>query len=360
MKRVGIITLHFYENFGSVLQAYALKTAINKIDGYQADIINYIPNLETYRYFTESDLIRQFEGKKKKFDDFRRNEIGISDTVISKEKLPDTKYDYYITGSDQVWNQDITKGDAAYFLDFVNKKTRVAYAASIAVDTGDEKIDKILFEKHISFLDFVSVRENSHREFIQQFTQKPVHSVADPTMLLKADDYEKIIKPPNDSEISNVKKDSFMLFYFLTHDPAAVDYANMMAKMLGLRLIHYFADFPKRVFPSNAVDMTFSGPGEFLWYIKNADLIFTNSFHGTVFSVLFERPFYTYTAKRKMLSRVLDLTTELELENRRFLGYKTMRDLSLTMDYSITQKHINEKRRQAEGFLTCSLMHPVK
>jgi hypothetical protein len=349
MKKVGIITLHFYENFGSVLQAYALKTAIDRIGGYKADIINYIPDLETYRYFSDNCLIQQFESKKKKFDNFRRNEIGISDTTIAREKLFDVEYDYYITGSDQVWNRDITKGDTAYFLDFVGRKPRIAYAASMAVE--DEKTDTTLFKRYMPLFDFVSVRENSHREFIQQFTEKPVYSVADPVMLLVPDDYKKITRIPDDSETPPVKKEPFMLFYFLTHDPVALDYANMMSKILGLRLIHYFADFPKRVFPSGSADMTFAGPGEFLWYIKNAELIFTNSFHGTVFSILFEKPFYTYTVKRKMLSRILDLTSDLELEKQRFWGFETMENLTLNVDYSIVRKHIDDKRQQAKGFL---------
>ncbi|GMO45498.1 MAG: polysaccharide pyruvyl transferase family protein [Termitinemataceae bacterium] len=351
MKKAGIITVHFFENFGSCLQAYALKTAIEKNCGVAADVINYIPALPQYKYFAEPRLLENYGKKKSLFKSFCKNQTGILSKPLSKKELADTNYDFYITGSDQVWNMDITKGDTAYFLDFVTNKPKIAYAASMALESNDEKIDTRLFEKYIPSFNNISVREKTHEHFIQQFTKIPVKTVLDPTFLLTSLQYNCLIENNKSEQTIKPPKEPYLLFFFLTHDPAAVDYANVIAKMLGLKLVHYFADFPKRVFPACSLDMTFAGPLDFLSLVKNASLVFTNSFHGTVFSIIFEKPFYTYTAKRKMLSRVLDLTQELGLEARRFGTHGDLNKLSLDVDFSKARQQITTRRKDAFNFL---------
>ena len=112
---------------------------------------------------------------------------------------------------------------------------------------------------------------------------------------------------------------------------------------------------PNHLFHSSSEDFSFVGPSEFLWYVKNAELVFTNSFHGTIFSILFEKPFYTHTAKRDMLSRVIYLTEILGLESRRLASYLPPNDIKLEADFNMARKVLQEKRNEGISFLSSAL-----
>lgn len=363
MKSAGIITLHFYENFGSVLQCWALKTAVESL-GVKAKVINYIPPLNCYEYFTEEHHKKLFKNKKQKFREFCKNKLLITEP-IAKEDLNDNDFDSVIAGSDQIWNLDITRSDTAYFLDFVkNEKIKIAYAASMALSCADDKINKNIFKKYIPRFNAISVREKSLVPFIKKFTAhnverniaRDVVSALDPTLLLSAGDYDKIIEEPENAAL--LRGEPFLFVYFLTHDSAAVDYALCFAKRFNLRIAHCFAALPSSVFPKDSIDMTFAGPSEFLWCIKNAALVWTNSFHGTALSALFNKNFYTFTAKRKMLSRVLDFTEDTHLEARRLCGFNDFKNAAaqnIFVDYKITNDALDRLRKESFNFLKDAL-----
>lgn len=346
MKRAGIITVPYYENFGSVLQAYALKTYLERKENILTDIIPFQHQEQKYVYFVEETFKTKYEEKKILFDEFRKNCLGIPSKPILEADLTKWQYDYYIAGSDQIWNPEITKLHPAYFLNFAPREAiKISYAASMALDYNKQTVNDEVFKRQMMNFDAVSIREKTHKEYIQQFTDKEVNVVLDPTLLLEAYDYNEIVNENGDM------KEPYLLLYFLTHDSAAVDFGNMMAKRFGLKIIHYFADYPDRIFLDGSKNFAFAGPREFLGYVKNASLIFTNSFHGTVFSILFERPFYTFTGKRDMLSRVIDLTELLELEERRFNGNSKISELSLEIDFTKTRKRLDEEREKSRKFL---------
>lgn len=352
MKKIGIITLHFYENFGSVLQAYAL---LKKIEDLYTDaeitILNYIPEGSRYAYFSNKKLLDRYEEKRKLFDTFRRDILGVSEVTLTGKDLFDLdSFDYLITGSDQVWNPSITHLDPVYFLGFASSKTvKISYAASLAVSSSDPQMTDNIFRQFLPGFDFISIRENVHEEYIQSFTDVKVKTVVDPTLLLSKKDYEPIISK------DSLCEEKYILMYFLTHDPNAIDIANMLAHKFGLKLIHYFADMPERLFYSNSENFAFAGPEEFLWYVNNAELVFTNSFHGTIFSILFEKPFYTYTAEREMLSRVIYLTEMLGLEDRRLTGHIPVNNITLATNFRTTKERLQKKRDEAISFLSTAL-----
>lgn len=357
MVKAVIATLHFYNNFGSVLQAYALRRTLQKLGAEKADILPYRPALPEYQYFQEARLQQQYQEKCRKFQEFRRRHLGMEQetdaSLDDEEKLSRSlgKYDVCIVGSDIVWGKEFSGLDPVYFLKCASPdSSRISYAASVILDQLGYTEADALFAEYLPDFDAVSVREISAVQSIQRFTKKKVSAVLDPTLLLEAEDYDGLVL-----ENDEMKSAPYLLAYFLTHDPAVVDYTNMMARKLGLRVIHYFADYPGRVFPQNAGCFAFAGPEEFLGYVKNAACVFTNSFHGTCFSMIYRKPFYTYTAKRAMLSRVKDMVSGLGMENRFFTDFRDMTEVTGQIDYTKFGRKLEKARNESVSFLRNAL-----
>lgn len=349
MKKVLIVTLYFYNNFGSVLQAYALRRTLEKL-GCQVDILPYRPRLPEYTYFQETGLQRAYAEKCAKFAEFRRCALDMAGN-ISQTGGQWQDYGAYIVGSDIVWGKEFSGLDPAYFLDFAPAdKRKIAYAASVILTECGRTENDALFAEHLAGFDAISVRETSSVESIQRFTEQTVCAVLDPTLLLTREEYA-----PLEIAVKETEGKPYLLSYFLTHDPAAVDYTNLLAQRLGLRVIHYFADYPGRIFAEDAGCFAFAGPGEFLTYVKNAACVFTNSFHGTCFSMIYRKPFYTYMAKRAMLSRVKDTVSRLGMEERFFADYRDLSRVSLRIDYAKLEGQLLQKQAKSLAFLTDAL-----
>lgn len=349
MRKVLIATLHFYNNFGSVLQAYALKRTLEKL-GYSADVLPYRPRLPEYTYFQDPKLQRAYGEKRAKFTDFRRR-------VLEMEKDTDRieecwrNYDAYITGSDIVWGREFSGLDGAYFLEFAPEtRLKIAYAAGVILTEDGRTEDDGLFAERLPAFDALSVRETSSVSALQRFTDRKVAAVLDPTLLLSQEEYA-----PLEIGCEAATAEPYLLSYFLTHDPAVVDYTNLLAEKLGLRVIHYFADYPGRVFPPDAECFAFAGPGEFLTLVKNAACVFTNSFHGTCFTMIYRKPVYTYMAKRAMLSRVRDTVSRLGMEDRFFSGFQDLTRVSQEIDYGVMESRLLREQEESQAFLSGAL-----
>lgn len=357
MKKTAIATLHFYNNFGSVLQAYALRRVLQGLTGNEVDILPYRPPLPEYVYFQDASLQELYRQKCEKFEFFRKEHLGmargVEDALHTQGDLAGKMQDYdaAIVGSDIVWGREFSGLDPVYFLQPAREGCRrISYAAGVLLDGTGNTEDDALFALHLQKFNAISVRETSAVQSIQRFTDRKVTAVLDPTLLLDAAEYEKL-------EVEKKREDNkpYLLAYFLTHDPAVVDYTNLMARKLGLRVIHYFADYPDRVFPADAECFAFAGPGEFLGYVKHASCIFTNSFHGTCFSMIYRKPFYTYMAKRAMLSRVRDMVCRLGMEDRFFEDFRDMHKVTGQIDYSHFEQKLQAEREHSLGFLQKAL-----
>lgn len=352
LKKIFISTLHFYNNFGSVLQAYALRRVLQR-EGYRAEVVPYRPELPEYQYFQEKSLQVAYQEKCNKFECFREKYLGVSETLKNRTEIEEKwrDCDIAIVGSDIVWGQEFSGLDSLYFLEPFRKDCkRISYAASVILDQNGNTEDDEIFARYLPMFNRVSVRETSAIQNIQRFTPKKVEAVLDPTLLLDAEDYEELV-----IENEQMKNRPYLLSYFLTHDPAVVDYTNLMAKKLGLRVIHYFADYPDRVFPADAECFAFAGPGEFLGYVKNAECIFTNSFHGTCFSIIYQKPFYTYMAERTMLSRVRDMADRLGLEEHLFTDFRDWDKVTGQIDSTGYRKKLLAEREKSLYFLRISI-----
>lgn len=352
MKKIGILTFHFSDNYGAVLQCYALRTVINRTKECRAEIINFNPGRKL-AWYTEKDIQEKFDRKIEKYELFNKNENGIKQEVFYDINMQEQDgYDAFVVGSDQVWNTSFTFFNTAYLLDFVKgNQKKISYAASVGLAVDSPRMKREVFEKNIPKFDYLSVRESTHEDFIASFTDKKVQTVVDPTLLLTSTDYDKLIY---DIEAERGKQqEDYIFFYYLKHDatlPLACSFVNMLSRKYNLKVVHFCIDMPEQVFKNESKSFFFDGPKDFVWYIKHAKIVVTNSFHGTVFSLLYHKPFYTYIVK-SMEARVLDLLGDVGLEDRLVRGYKPLAEVNFDIDYDSVDEILEVKRKKSEIFL---------
>lgn len=332
MKKVDIITFHSAENSGAALQCLALQETLKKM-GADVKIINYQPDyleeqykiiINPFKYADRENYIKSFVAymlqnirfirklkRKNKFEKFRGKYFKLTKKYTSIEELRNNppEADIYICGSDQIWNPALTGGDfdPAYFLQFGSKKThKYSYAVSIGKELYDKEIKEIcdLASELIAF----SFRESSvYSGFNSAYHEKKIYHSVDPTLLLDNKDWEKYIR--KDSVNSR-----YILVYALEKNELfqkEIEFIKLYDPQL---LIMDISQCNLNIRGNVKRIMGFS-PDEFLSYIYNAEYIITNSFHCTVFSIIFSKRFVTIKHSRSN-TRLVDLLTRLDIENR--------------------------------------------
>lgn len=331
MKKVGIITIHNSPNYGACLQSYALYRYIQQ-QGNDVEIIDlhrpfayedYIPSKKyVSSRSVKRSLLSRIKGnvksligikpKKsslyspsaiKKFDEFNAV-IKLSQPYRGIDELYANPplYDLYVSGSDQLWNPTQAYCLEPYFLTFVPKGQgkKISYATSVGItDLRDnEKKD---FAKWLNLYDDISVREYQAQSLLQGLlADKKVNQVADPTFLLDPKDWKDMAVKP--------KQSKYILMFTLQHRPEILEYCLQLSKQSGLPLIELGQVQPD-VLDGSYTAVKDAGPKEFLGYIENAELVITDSFHCTVFSLIMgANNFYTYIAPTNQRgSRIIDL-----------------------------------------------------
>ena len=364
IKKTGILTFHNAHNYGAALQAFALRNKLRNM-GYEAEIINYCNKSisKNYRkvlrpYFWKRDILPQNWGKVireikkciyaqkgwqrqwKAFTDFKENVLLEGKTKeISVADLEKSDIDAFLLGSDQIWASELTRGlDPVYFGEFAKGKKKISYAASVPNGSIPER-EMGLFQKKLRAIDCISVREEKLAEAVRKLVEKPVTTVVDPTLLLEAKDYEELI-----SRDINIKK-KYVFAYFVVENENLLHCAKTAAKALGVELIelHYF-EMPNQKGRNAIADI---GPKEFLYYIKNAEMVLTNSFHGTVFSIIFGKKFYSVYKENNRISHLLDF---LRMSERHITQAKKI-DVNAEIDYSNVEELLAKYRSESVAFL---------
>ncbi len=314
--KVGILTFHFVDNFGAVLQAYALQqTLVNQ--KVEAEIIDYRPSYIYDKYRMRfSDIAKhprkvlnniiQHDYKRKqheKFINFSYKYINLSHSVYKKiNKEIVNEYDYFITGSDQVWNPIITGRDSTYFLNFVHDSNKkVAYAASVGRNVNSE-IETFVLENTEDFYK-VSIREEEVARHFNSLGKK-FETVLDPTFLLSKDEWIKVESAP-----SNLPE-HYVLVYDLECRKDILEMATRKAKEENIQLVTIHPLNKNYYGHSNLVGV---GPEEFIYLFHNADYVYTNSFHGLVFSTIFNKKVFVIEHSTGN-SRLMNLINVLNLE----------------------------------------------
>lgn len=368
MKNVGIITYHCADNFGGVLQVYALMKTIEQL-GLRAEVIDFQPKEITYQYSPKFDIeyslktqgllitlkgmLKRFQNKStlkeksKNFSEFREEHLKLSmDTYLTeislKEKPP--KYDFYITGSDQVWNPDLfEKIGNSYFLDFASpESTKISYAASIAKKVGNEYSD--VFKDNLERFNYVSVREESAKLYLEDKTDKEVKVTIDPTLLLSKNDWVQI-------STYNKNDDKFILVYDLVKDPVIVSVANKIAKDNGYKIISYSN---AKGYENWKGSFSTNNPTDFLGLVEKAEVIVTSSFHGTAFSIIYNKTFYTVPHPTRG-SRMVDFLNKLQLSDRMVTDVRQLDEMNFQIDYTKVNKKLIELRNDSLEFLQIAL-----
>lgn len=322
MKQIGIIT-HYYgsKNYGGVLQSYALCQFL-KNQGFDAEQIQFDKDKgesikrrlgKAYRYTLSIPrrikyrrLYKEIRGREVKFAAFRDGAICHSKEVFTQDSLNRLakEYQLYITGSDQVWHPNAVCD--AYLLDFgIEGIKKMSYAASIAKDTLSAE-ESGRYKKAFKDYAAISVREKSAVELLRPITSVEIQWVVDPVFLLRREEWKSLVGSKCDSE-------RYALCYFLGNDSTERKIAKEYAKCKNLKL--KVMPFLNGEISEDDLDygderIINASPSEFVQLIQNAEIVFTDSFHATAFSLLFERQFYVFerSFQSSMGSRIESLT----------------------------------------------------
>lgn len=365
--KVGLVPLLYDEyNYGGVLQFYALQRIL-KSNNIECDII-FFNNDEKVSYYElpagkkillnvkiaiygcfdgKSNIIDENIRKRKlKIDEFKRQYYS---PVINETNISYSEYDAIVCGSDQIWNPNWARRRC--FLEFVpDEINKVIYAASLGCESMSKE-QKAQFEPRIERLQYVSVREQSGKAILDSFIKdKDIKVVLDPTLLLLPEDWNNIVVEP--------KEKGYVFTYFLGKYDDKIEYIGEFAKRKGLKIINIpFASGEKND------DVCFgdlqikdADPGEFIGLIKNAEYIFTDSFHACVFSVLFKKEFYAFQRdnSKKMQGRINTLLHNFNLPDR-FIEVGTDLDMISSIDYQNNDMIQESLRGNSLDFLLDSI-----
>ena len=355
--KIGIVTLNGYFNYGNRLQNLALQETLLKM-GHDVETIRlnkYPERSKAYTFLrkvyrriksirsTDADISR-----KKREEIFRQFSFA-NITETSKEyqiqrniSELSNHYDYFVIGSDQVWNPSMNSQSGAFFADFADQKQKVSYAASFGVDSLNEDISK-LYKSWLKDIPNISVREDAGARLIKKLTGKDVPVLVDPTLLLDKAEWLKYAKPsPRHSE-------KYLLTYFLGGIPEKNKIMiEELAKKNSLIVVNLGDSSEKIDFET--------GPAEFLDYINRCELFCTDSFHGVVFSIIFEKPFIVYerVGSESMYSRIETLLTKFSLTNRKESSIDYHGDI-FNVNYEHTKRVIEKEKNKSMHFLVNAL-----
>jgi len=350
MKKVGILTFHFADNYGAVLQCYALRALINSLPDCKADIINYIP--PGFRYMrtwqnTFEELM--FKKKREKFEKFLCEKCSVYSPKVSSV-TEGNSYDYYVAGSDQIWNTDPKWNE--YFLPNIPEgAVRIAYAPSIGRDLSSPRVRQSVLKEGASRFDALSVRETAHVLLIEKLTGKKCQWVLDPVLLLEKKEYLPLVSE------EKLRSRPYVFLFMLNHDinvMQGVTLANDLSRYFGLEIVHSLNWAPQSMFYANNSCMQFEGIENFLWYIMNAEYIVTNSYHATLFSILFQKSFFVIRTET-MNSRIETLKEKLHISDR-VVDQLFYRDKILVhVDYDDILYCVEKEKKDSLAFLKRSL-----
>lgn len=360
---LGIITFHRSINYGAVLQAYALRRFIEK-NNINVNVIDYVnrKDEEKYRliqFNSFKDCIKSLlkfyfnRKKKQKFIDFRKEYLSLSETV-DKNKIGklDNIYDCFITGSDQVFNYNITDGDMTYLLDFASKNKKNSYGASFGISKIEKKYEKI-YSNLLKDFSYISMREKEGVDLIKQITGKNAQLVLDPTFLLEQSDWNNLVNNYK-KKIVNIKK-PYILIYSLKYSSSIYKVAEKISRELNCKIIVISTGLSTVKFGDKYKSVLSAGPEDFINLFINARYIITNSFHGTVFSIIFKKNFIVdYLNKLDNPSRIINLLNLLSLTNR-ILSNERNINLYEFIDYDKVYQVLSKEKNNSIKYINCIL-----
>lgn len=356
VKKVGIITFHFPHNYGAMLQAYSMQEKLLSM-GYDATIIDYEPEyhkkiysvlrfrdcfelspIKTLRHLFGYVLRNPVETRRYKgFESFKNERMKLT-PYSAKSDYAD--FDYVLLGSDQIWNQALTNNsfDGPYYGEGFNCKV-FSYAASSKHKQLTEEVRKG-FEVKLKYLLAVGVRESSLKNLLQPLTDKIISVNLDPSLIVDEKTFQKL-------NLNKPIKSKYVLIYELNPHKEVLEMARSYAKLRNAKVISLVAYFDwKRRFHN--CDQSAS-PEKFLAYIKNAECVFTSSFHGTAFSIVFKTPFFSVRQNNNSDLRIESLMSQLGIIDN-FI-YLDARPTECSINFSEVEKRLKALQTDSINYL---------
>ncbi len=367
--KIGILTLHSAHNYGAVMQAFATRKAFSNIsEDNEVNIIDYRqPDMESRKGFKldkniRYDLIQlerlllngKVKSRRAAFESFIKNNHCLSRTCSSKKELSEVAsgYDVLVSGSDQLWNRFITDGDLAYYLDI--DKTQGCKKISYASSFGEYRFPKDSEDKMREiFNDFahISCRELDGCEYIEQITRLNCTNCCDPTVLLDKSEYAQVYsrKGAVRDKIKKLAKEKYLIVYNLTNEKEVYDAIEKIAKAKNLKVYQLIESVRKKSVVDKIIQD--ASPEEFLYLMDNSEYVITNSFHGTCFSVIFQKDFYVITPHRP--NRMMSLLSIIGIPERIILKPENMESINpdSSIDYGEVKIRLEEYTKKSKDYI---------
>ena len=372
--KIGIINVQWFDNPGAVLLCYSLQKFIDAM-GFDSLVIDYAKGGSSIESEKNHFIQEKFKGfiskvrKLKRYDGmpfyrglrlrsfnyelFRNNYIHKTQRFTECNISNFEKCDAYVVGSDVVWKPAIVNSEDAYvyFLSFAKE---ISYAASIGT-TDNNLLEKYesKYKDYLRDFDSISVREEQTAEFLKDLLKREIITLLDPVFLMNAEEYiEDLNLHSNDDE--------YIYFYILEDNMEAVEFVRELSRIKKLKIIYDLHSIDKchlgSLLGKNAKASISDGPKEFLEKIMNAKYVVTNSFHGTAFSIIFKKRFYTFSCTNSTSNvsvRMESLLNKLNLMSR----YNSKEDFidKCEIDYEKIENIISEEVTKAREFLLKSI-----
>lgn len=384
MKKIAIVSCYFQRNYGSMLQAYATQMALDKLgyDNETIDISGFYREIKKAKilYFVKASLssdillskigmaknavIKRLPGnnyavsskiRANKFDAFSERYIRLSPQYQSKAELGsncENNYSAVLVGSDQLWLPGNIAADY-YTLNFVpDTVNTIAYATSFgqsSLPRDFAKRAKVFLKK----IKHIGVREESGRKLVKELAGREVPVVCDPTLLFTGDEWMTIQKP------EPIIKGKYIFCYFLGNNLPHRKFARNLKEATGYKIValphldeyiksdEYYAD-------ETPYDID---PADFLNLIRNAEYICTDSFHCTIFSILYQKKFFTfrrYTRKTRSStnSRLDTLFHMVGIDGRIMEGDENANEcIKLEIDFPLVHEKLEQIRKESREYL---------
>lgn len=378
--KIGIVTLPFIWNYGGILQTYALQSALQKL-GHEAITVNrnstnFMPLKMKILSFSKRFVLRYFFQKKvavriwpikkeiqklRQFtDEFIRENVNVTDFLHSENeysKLEKYNFDAYVCGSDQVWRPRYSPIIENHFLNFLPENStakRIAFAASFGVDEWEyNKSQTENCAKLAKKFNAISVREDSGVELCKKYLGVDAEHMLDPTLLISKEEYVGLIEQDKSTNLGRT-----LLNYVLDLSPQKKTIVDSVAKNLGLNAVSTMpkSDFLK-VGKRGLEDCIFPPVTNWIKGFMYADFVITDSFHGTAFSIIFNKPFIAIGNEKRGITRFNSLLNVLGLQDRLITNLEC--DVVALANTKINFKEVNRKletkKEEAYNFLKKAL-----
>ncbi len=378
--RIGLVTFFQDDNVGTCLQAFALQKKLQEL-GHHVEIINYSHqdivekdkslnnkikgiiktycnrNIFYYKKLKNVDFIT-----KQNFQRFRDAYLSISpEEYVEFNQIVECNKDYdaFICGSDMIWTPTFQIDHRIYFLQFCDPDKRIAYAPSFGADKIPPELEK-KYQKYICSIKYISCREDSGVRLIRELADRKAELVLDPTQLISKNMWEKTFAQRG-------SKENYILCYLFAASQDVTDWYKELAKEISEHLNVKIRFMPmnrtEQVHELHFADASY-GPAEFLNLIYNAEFVVTNSYHGFMFSLIFEKPFVVVRREKELYWSQFEKRFESVLQSihqeQRLLEIGAAMDEGL---YSIDYKRINEslmlQRQRSEAYL-CNALKQIE